>query len=133
MSYSLTPTLTFAARILAVLALLLAPAVVATSGGALSAAEGGGLSEQISGALDTVNEKTAPGDAKMAPIMDETNKTASWIIWVLWLVGPLIILGSLISWGVMQAKKDGMAAAQNTFIAVGIGVIMWLSVFAIFF
>lgn len=128
MSHSLNP-FPMIAKICFALALLLAPAAVMTGGGTLSAA----VADDVQSAVDTITAKTDPGDSKMEPIMTETNKVGTWVIWVFWVTVPLILFGGLIAWGVIQAKQNGVQAAQNTFIAIGLGVIAYFGVLAIFF
>ena len=98
-------------------------------GGTASAA----VSDGVQSAVDTINSKMSPGSDKMAPVMTEANNTAIWVVWFLWGVVPMILFGALIAYGVWQAKQNETQAAWKTFMAVGIGAIMYFGVLGIFF
>ncbi|MDA3961216.1 MAG: hypothetical protein PF961_10535 [Planctomycetota bacterium] len=109
--------------------------VVALLGGAATMAPNlnAAVQDDVTTAVDDAVAAADTSGSAMAPILDEGNAIGRWVVMILWLLVPLILFGSLIAWGVIQARGNEAAAARKTFIAVGIGVIFYFGVLTIFF
>lgn len=124
---SIITSITTRARILLAALLLLAGSGTAT----VSAADN--LQSKVDAVVTTASTNIDKNQGKSNVLTKEVNGMAVWLVWIVWGIVPLVLFGGLIAWGVWQAKQNEADAAKKTFVAVGIGIVFYFGVVALFF
>jgi len=80
-------------------------------------------SEEILSREDDLRNTLENSSSSMADATADVAQTGVDIMLIIWMVAVPVVLGFLLVSGILTAKKEGLKAAQNTFLALGLGVI----------